>query len=274
MIYSFIMKRIIRRFIFAKFKEVFMHEELMKGRLKHIINENLLGILGTLIFHLVLVIIFLVFKIASVQNLIDTIITIDFEETELPELLSEPISEKEIELDKYIADYFESERSNIPVNVAAKLDEQISTDRFVDDLTEEMSLNRSQEMIQSEERLRELQEMESEDAIIAEEETSVKKEPVVFKGKTNIFYSLENRYHLRLPVPVYKCEGFGIVEVQIFVDQKGYVVYAQVPDMGESLNEICLAEAAKTAAMATRFNTNFDAPLRQQGTITYHFQPQ
>jgi hypothetical protein len=268
------MKRIIRRFIFAKFNEVLMFKDLMKRRIWHILNENLIGILATLIFHLILVIIFLVFKITSVKNLMDTIITIDFEETELQELPIEPIQEKDIEFDQYVADYFESERSNIPVNVAAKLDEQISTDRFVDELTEEMSFNRSEEMNRSEERLRELQEMESDDNIIAEADTPDSKEPIVFKGKTNIYYSLENRYHLRLPVPVYKCEGFGIVEVQIFVDQRGYVVNAQIPNLGDSMNEICLAEAAKTAAMGTRFNSNFDAPLRQQGTITYHFQPQ
>ena len=246
----------------------------MKGRIGNILNEHLIGILGTVIFHLVIVIIFLVFKIASVRNLMDAIITIDFEETELQDFPINPVQEKDIEFDQYVADYFESERSNIPVNVAARLDEQLSTDRFVDELTEEMSLNRSEEMLRSEERLRELQEMESEENIIAEADEPEDKDPVVFKGKTNIYYSLENRYHMRLPVPVYKCEGFGIVEVQIFVDQKGYVVNAMVPNLGESMNDICLAEAAKIAALATKFNSNFDAPLRQQGTITYHFQPQ
>jgi len=246
----------------------------MKGRIGNILNEHLIGILGTVIFHLVIVIIFLVFKIASVRNLMDAIITIDFEETELQDFPIDPVQEKDIEFDQYVADYLESERSNIPVNVAARLDEQLSTDRFVDELTEEMSLNRSEEMLRSEERLRELQEMESEENIIAEADEPEDKDPVVFKGKTNIYYSLENRYHMRLPVPVYKCEGFGIVEVQIFVDQKGYVVNAMVPNLGESMNDICLAEAAKIAALATKFNSNFDAPLRQQGTITYHFQPQ
>ena len=246
----------------------------MKGRIGHILNEYLIGILGTVIFHLVIVIIFLVFKIASVRNLMDAIITIDFEETELQDFPINPVREKDIEFDQYVADYLESERSNIPVNVSARLDEQLSTDRFVDELTEEMSLNRSEEMLRSEERLRELQEMESEENIIAEADEPEDKDPVVFKGKTNIYYSLENRYHMRLPVPVYKCEGFGIVEVQIFVDQKGYVVNAMVPNLGESMNDICLAEAAKIAALATKFNSNFDAPLRQQGTITYHFQPQ
>jgi hypothetical protein len=246
----------------------------MKGRIRHIINENLIGILATLIFHMVLVVIFLVLKITSVENLMDNIITIDFEDQKIEEMIPEPLRARDIEFDQYIADYLESERSNIPVNLARNLDEQISTDRFVDDLTEEMSLNRSEEMLRLQEKLKELQEMESADNIIAEENSTDDKKPVVFSGKTNIFYSLENRYHLRLPVPVYKCEGFGIVEVQIFVDQKGFVVNAMIPNLGDSMNEICLAEAAKAAAMNTRFNSDFDAPLRQQGTIIYHFQPQ
>lgn len=246
----------------------------MKWRIRHIINENLIGILATVIFHMILVIIFLVLKITSIQNLIDNIITIDFIEPEIQEMIVEPARERDIEFDRYIADYLESERSNVPVNIARNLDEQISTDRFVDKLTEEMTLNRPEELIRSQERLKELQKMESSDNIIAEENGPDDMKPEVFKGKTNIFYSLENRYHLRLPVPVYKCEGFGIVEVRIFVDQKGFVVNIQIPDLGDSMNEICLAEAAKTAAMNTRFNTDYNAPLRQQGTITYHFQPQ
>ena len=246
----------------------------MKGRIRHIINENLIGILATIIFHMVLVVIFLVLKITSVQNLMDNIIAIDFEENKIQDIISEPPKERDVEFDKYIADYLESERSNVPVNLASKLNEKISTDQFVNELTEEMSLNRSEEMIRLQEKLRELQEMESADNIIDEGNSSDDKKPIVFTGKTNIFYSLENRYHLRLPVPVYKCEGFGIVEVQIFVDQKGFVVNALIPNLGDSMNEICLAEAAKTAAMSTKFNSDFDAPLRQQGTITYHFQPQ
>jgi hypothetical protein len=246
----------------------------MKGRIRHIIDENLIGILATLIFHMVLVVIFLVLRISSVKNLMDNVITIDFEEREIQEMIPEPLRERDIEFDQYVADYLESERSNVPVNIANNLNEQISTDRFVNELTEEMSLSRPEEAIRSQQKLRELQEMESADNIIAEENSSDDKKPVVFTGKTNIFYSLEKRYYLRLPVPVYKCEGFGVVEVQIFVDQKGYVVNALIPDLGDSMNEICLAEAAKTAALNTRFNTDFDAPLRQQGTITYHFQPQ
>lgn len=246
----------------------------MGRRFRDIFNDNLISILATIIFHLVLVIIFLTFKITSIQNLIDNIIMIDIEEPRISELIIDPPSLDEPQFDQYVAEYLESERSNVPVNIAAKLEEQISTDRFVDEFTDELSSNLSDEMIRNQERLRELQEMESEASIVADGDSSEASKPIIFSGKTNIFYSLKDRYHLRLPVPVYKCEGSGIVEVQILVDQRGYVVAAQVPNLGDSMNEICLAEAAKSAAMSTRFNTNFGAPSRQEGTITYYFQPQ
>jgi hypothetical protein len=246
----------------------------MMGRVRKIFNDRLISILVTIIFHMVIVIIFLTLKVTSIQNLIDNIIMIDIEEPRVSELIINPPSAEDARFDQYLAEYLESERSNVPVNIAAKIDEQISTNHFVDEVEDEMSLNRSEEMIKNQERLRELQEMESENAVIAEGDSSKVSKPQVFDGKTNIFYSLKDRYHLRLPVPVYKCEGSGIVEVRILVDQKGFVVSVQIPDLGNSMNEICLAEAAKTAALNTRFNIDYRAPARQEGTITYYFQPQ
>jgi hypothetical protein len=246
----------------------------MKGRFWKIFNDRLISILVTIIFHLVLVIIFLTFKITSIQNLIDNIIMVDIEEPRVSELIIDPPVAQDAQFDQYIAEYLESERTNVPVNIATKLDEQISTDRFVDEFTDELSSNRSEEMIRNQERLRELEEMEQEASVVSEADSSEMSKPFVFNGKTNIFYSLKDRYYLKLPVPVYKCEGSGIVEVKILVDQKGFVVSSQIPDMGDSMNEMCLAEAAKTAALSTRFNTNYAAPTRQEGTITYYFQPQ
>jgi hypothetical protein len=246
----------------------------MEGRIRKIFSNNLIGILATIIFHMVLVIIFLTLKITSIQNLIDNIIMIDIEEPKVSELIIDPPVSQDVQFDQYVAEYLESERSNVPVNLATKLDEQLSTDRFVDEFTDELSTTRSEEMIRNQERLRELEDLEAEASAVSEGDSSQKSKPIIFRGKTNIFYSLKDRYYLRLPVPVYKCEGFGIVEVQIMVDQKGYVVNAQIPDLGESMNEICLAEAAKTAALSTRFNTDYSAPSRQEGTITYFFQPQ
>jgi len=247
----------------------------MAGKLKHIINENLSGILGTLAFHMLIVIIFLIIKISATHSLMDTVILIDFDEEEETE---QEIIEKEIELDpdfeQYVADYLDAARRNIPVNVADRLNEELSTEKYVEELMDEMDEDRSEDYLRSNERLQELLEMEEEDIIVEGEENEDDTEPEIYQGPTNIYYSLENRYEVRLPVPVYKCEGEGIVEVQIVVDQRGRVVQVGVDNLGDSLNEICLAEAAKAAALSTRFNSNFEAPARQRGTITYHFQPQ
>jgi hypothetical protein len=246
----------------------------MGKNLRNIIRENIYGILGTLAFHMILVIIFLLIKISSTRNLIDSLIMIEFEESEILEDLDYTPTERDIEFEHYVADYLENARSNIPVNVAERVDEQISTNRYVDEVLDELDENRNEEWLKSQERLQDLLDRESEDMIVENEDNQPSDDPGIFEGKTNIFYSLENRYHLRLPVPVYKCEGEGVVEVQILVDQRGLVVNANVPDLGNTMNEICLVEAARDAALRTRFNSNFEAPVRQQGTITYYFQAQ
>ncbi len=246
----------------------------MWKRLRNIIHENLYGILGTIAFHMILVIIFLAIKISSTRNLIDSLIMIEFEESEIQQDPDYTPTERDIEFERYVADYLEDARSNIPVNVAERVDEQLSTDRYVDEVQDELDENRNEDWLKSQERLKDLLDSRSEDMVVENEEEQSSVEPGKFEGKTNIFYSLENRYHLRLPVPVYKCEGEGVVEVQILVDQRGLVVQAQVPDLGSTMNDICLAGSAKEAAMKTRFNSNFNAPLRQQGTITYYFQAQ
>ena len=92
-----------------------------------------------------------------------------------------------------------------------------------------------------------------------------------FEGPTNIYYELEYRYHRRLPVPVYKCEGAGMIEVKIVVDQSGRVVQVETEKSGQTANDICLAEAARNAALKTLFNADYDAPTRQTGKLIYHF---
>ncbi len=238
------------------------------------IIENLNGILGTLAFHMLLVIVLLVIKISSTRNLIDSMILIEFEKPEITEEQDMMPAERDPAFEQYVADYLENARSNIPVNIAERVNEQLSTNRYVDEVLGELEENRSEDWMKAKDRLQDLIEMESENIMYESEEKQKNDDQGVFEGQTNIFYSLENRYHLRLPVPVYKCEGEGVIEVQIVVDQRGHVVQAQVPDLGDSMNDICLAEAAKTAALETRFNSNFDAPLHQQGTITYYFQAQ
>ena len=240
-----------------------------REKMQEWIQENATGILGTIAFHMLLVVIFLIIKISSEKSYIDSIILFDIED----ELANQQIEEDmpDPEFDQRLADYLEQARSNVPVNLARNVEKEISTEKYVQELEQEMNENRPESWEEMQERLKELEEISQEELIMEGDKDVPPQEREPYIGPTNIYYSLENRYHLRLPVPVYKCEGSGLMEVSIVVDQTGRVVHAEVDKPGASANEICLAEAAKRAALRTRFNADYKAATRQVGTITYHF---
>lgn len=232
------------------------------------IQENAIGILGTIAFHLVLILIFLIIKISTEKNRMEDLIVVDFDDTQLKEPVENESPDPEFE--ERLARYLAEPRSNIPVNLARQIDRELSTENYVEELEQDLNANRPEEWQETKERLRELEEMQKEEMIMQGEET-LQEPPAPYEGPTNIYYELQGRYHLRLPVPVYKCEGAGLIEVKIAVDQRGRVVQAETDKPGETANEICLAEAALSAAYGTRFNADYNAPLRQIGSITYHF---
>ena len=95
----------------------------------------------------------------------------------------------------------------------------------------------------------------------------------IYSGKSNIHYLLKNRYHVRLPIPVYLAKGGGIITVDIWVDQQGKVTKATVRD-NNNIKDVMLPEYAQQAAVKTLFNEDLNAPSPQHGTITYTFVPQ
>jgi hypothetical protein len=232
-------------------------------------QENATGILGTLAFHMLIIVVFLILKISSEKSYLDSIILLDMndETTEEPDRQDTP----DPEFDRRLADYLEQARSNVPVNLARNVEEEISTEKYVRDLEQEMNENRPESWKETQERLKELENLAREDLVVDAEKDATQQESEPYTGPTNIYYSLEHRYHLRLPVPVYKCEGAGLIEVSILVDQRGRVVHAEVAEQTSGTNGGCLAEAARNAALRTRFNTDYQAAARQAGSITYHF---
>ncbi len=82
---------------------------------------------------------------------------------------------------------------------------------------------------------------------------------------------LENRYvSYRAELPNVSKGQEGIVVVGIRVDQLGDVVSARV-NSGTTISNEDILDACKEAALRTDFSTNFDAPDKEQGTITYTF---
>jgi hypothetical protein len=94
----------------------------------------------------------------------------------------------------------------------------------------------------------------------------------IYTGDSNIEYFLENRFHIKLPIPVYLAEGGGKVKVNIIVDRLGNVLKAD-PVIGINLSDQVLSYA-KTAALRTKFNPLPDAPVQQNGYLIYNFIPQ
>ena len=98
-----------------------------------------------------------------------------------------------------------------------------------------------------------------------------RKEPKkTYSGPSVLSWSLEGRKASHLPIPAYRCMGFGQVTVIITVDNSGKVINAKVDDAASS-SDSCLRRFAVRAARLSRFNISQTAPSRQLGTITYAF---
>ncbi|MBQ9184684.1 MAG: cell envelope integrity protein TolA [Bacteroidales bacterium] len=74
-----------------------------------------------------------------------------------------------------------------------------------------------------------------------------------------------------IPIPNYPVQESGIVVVAVKVNQYGKVVEAKPGAPGTTTSNGTLWAEARKAAMKTVFNQAADAPVLQDGTITYKF---
>ncbi|GAA4279102.1 energy transducer TonB [Aquimarina mytili] len=85
-------------------------------------------------------------------------------------------------------------------------------------------------------------------------------------------YRLGGRKALNKEKFVQNCNESGIVVVKIEVNQNGNVIRATPGVKGTTNSTPCLMEPAKRAALATRFNSDSKAPVKQVGVIIYQFK--
>lgn len=90
------------------------------------------------------------------------------------------------------------------------------------------------------------------------------------KRNTSISYSLVDRQHTSLPIPIYTCIEGGKVVINIKVDSLGKVIEADVNKKSSSTLNGCLVDNAIQYALRSKFNSG--TPTVQMGTITYLFQ--
>ena len=240
-----------------------------------IIRNNINGILGTLSFHLLILVIFMATRLSSSNKQNEISLLIEFD-TDVSEEQFRAFTESLQRAESYL---LENERGPIRRNIAVN----ISEERPVPDQFKEMS---SEQLTELDHRVNEILnnaangnikvgdqpefDFELQEEKITEENNN--DEP--YQGPTTITYDLQGRKHLRMPVPVYKCPDGGVVSVNISVDRMGRVIRADIEGTPGNFNEICIFETAMESAYGSRFSEKSDAPSVQSGTITFYFQKQ
>ena len=90
-------------------------------------------------------------------------------------------------------------------------------------------------------------------------------------GDGDISWHLAGRKSHKLPKPVYNSDEQGTVVVKIWVNKNGKVVNARVKVTGTTTSSTKLQNLAISAALKATFNSNPEGPEVQTGTITYQF---
>ena len=224
------------------------------------LDEHRHGVMGTVIFHLLVAICLVSMGISQLENHVEMEIELDMPEPEIIQQKQEEIKKKE-EVARQSADE-EVERmlrsmavneDAVKSNEASESHERI--EEYINEIQEE--LRGDSIRFSRDEKQRLLDSLQS----------------TVYVGKSSVSYNIKGRYKTYLPIPVYKCEFGGKVVVAVVVNRQGRVLKAEVVDK-ESNQDSNLREVAVDAALRSEFNVDASAPERLAGTITYNFVKQ
>lgn len=88
---------------------------------------------------------------------------------------------------------------------------------------------------------------------------------------SGVSFDLGGRGAKHLPEPKYTSPEQGKVVVTIYVNKQGQVTKAYSGAKGTTIADLQLRKLAKEAALRAKFNPDLNAPETQKGTITYNF---
>jgi hypothetical protein len=250
-------------------------------------DGRLVGILGTVIIHLIVGIMIMGFKISELHTKSNLVLDLElFTEFEnrreellrLPELSATSVTTVERALQG------DEELLNIARNLTSRVDpnNNISRDDYIDMVKDEMIrsgmlgtnnyIDQQKQQSANNDNNVPIYSMAIRNEVKQESSTE-QNIAANYTGETSIYYALEGRTHTHLPPPIYKCQGAGIITLRIEVNPKGDVEKATVLT-GESVTDQCLIETAINTALVSRFNSDINAPRIQTGTLTFHFVAQ
>ena len=245
-------------------------------------DARLVGIFGTVIIHLIAGILFMSFQINKIKK--------DISHEFLMEIVpDENIARKDklVELPATSVERVlkgDDEMLNIARNLANKAEEKIDPADYIDKVKEELIKSGKLGVNNYIDEKKKLNETKSDinpglerDTLknkSSEKPNDSQKMAANYKGPTRIYYDLTNRTHTYLPIPIYKCQGSGKVVLNIEVNQNGFVEKAQIIANESTTSDECLIETAVKTALISRFNSDYNSPKIQKGTLSYQFVAQ
>jgi hypothetical protein len=250
-------------------------------------DGRLVGILGTVIFHLIAAIIFMSFQISAVKKSNTELFQVELQPVEETAPEQEKLKQEIIKSPDKTADEIVKENAemlNIARNLSNKTNQKIDPREYEDMVKEELiksgKLGRDN-FIDEQKKIAENGGPDDIPAVEKKPENKQKNQPTPsqqmaanYKGPTRIYYDLAGRNHTYLPIPIYKCMGSGKVVLEIEVNQEGRVEKAEVIAGESTATDPCLIETAVSTALISRFNYNDKAPKMQKGTLSYQFVAQ
>ena len=249
------------------------------GKVNEIYKQNIYGVITTLLLHIIVLIILLTSDLQYGKQTPEEAIILDFKKEEIK--LPEPEKEKKQEVTTQGQQMSGSNHmaSNRAVNDGSRDEGKPSShsnDPFFDkaydkeiEAAKQLVSDVNKTLAKKIPKIRDIRMPEDN----AEGKTREEVKQSNFKGKSNIHYFLQNRYHARLPIPVYLAEGGGEVIVDIVVGRDGRVLSAN-PRPNPKIADLTILAYAQQAAEKTWFNEDPSAPEKQKGTITYQFVAQ
>ncbi len=250
------------------------------------LRRHQIGIYATIMFHLLVLAVLMLTKIDALIN--EPVVVIDFSNTEIAHI-EEQIDRLE-QLKKTAQDEVnallagsnsrqsQQELRNIALDAspsgALRDDRNTNAKDLYDEaqrVQDRLDAARNAQGGQSGqgERMQNEQVVQGDEPGMLQQPSSGKKAEA-YKGPSVMSYNLGGRKAVRLPVPVYQCDGGGDVTVTIEVNRQGRVTGATI-QTNVSANNTCLHEAAIRAALLSRFSVDSGASDPQKGNIVYRF---
>ena len=234
-------------------------------------QENRAGLYLTVIFHLTVIIVLLLYSIDSTLKREESFV-LDFskqeeiERREKEEVMKQDISQKLEDMIAMARQQSAGEIRNIAVDAGSQLRDDRGTD--ADQLYKDAErlaneLKNGQKSGIEEDAREETVEMQHQNK-------PDKSEQKTYSGPSVVSYTLDGRKASHLKIPAYRCYGAGDVTVIITVNPQGQVINAQVMDAVSSTDQ-CLRNFAVRAARLSRFSASTTAPAKLTGEILYRF---